>query len=447
MTRVRPVARLASLMLLAAVLVACGKKGPPLAPVLILPARIAPPEISRLGDRVYVQFTVPSTDTDQTTPADIERVEVYALTTQPTDRRPREPFSEDWLDAATLIATLPVRPPGAPAPTATENEEGGDADAAAAGIVTVDDGFVGQGERVTVVERLTSDALIPVTVGDPDEDDEADEDEPDADADRIAPRPLVAPALPRPPIRSYVAFGISSRRREGDASSMVAVPLVAPPPPPGVVTVSYTAESARVTWAAPDTLRAAVQDETVVPPTLESTPILEGLEPSEYVLYDIRSTGDPDIEPPTEMTSPLSSTSYTDVDVEFGTTKCYVVRILDHVGELEVLGDESPATCVVLTDTFPPAAPTGLLAVANAGTISLVWNENTEPDIAGYVVLRGRTSDATLQPLTVEPVEETAFRDSDVELGERYIYQVRAVDTATPPNVSPPSDQIVETAR
>ena len=65
------------------VLVGCGKKGPPLPPLLKVP--VAPPDLvaSRRGDVVDLQFTVPTTNTDGTRPANIERVDIYALTMAP----------------------------------------------------------------------------------------------------------------------------------------------------------------------------------------------------------------------------------------------------------------------------------------------------------------------------------------------------------------------------
>ncbi|MYK89397.1 MAG: hypothetical protein F4018_14265 [Acidobacteria bacterium] len=63
------------------------------------------------------------------------------------------------------------------------------------------------------------------------------------------------------------------------------------------------------------------------------------------------------------------------------------------------------------------------------------------------MVLRGTPPDATLQPLTVEPLVETAFQDTDVTAGGRYVYRVLALDTAVPPNASPLSAPVTETAR
>jgi hypothetical protein len=99
-------------------------------------------------------------------------------------------------------------------------------------------------------------------------------------------------------------------------------------------------------------------------------------------------------------------------------------------------------------DTFSPAPPQGLATVASEGVISLIWEPNTEPDLAGYLVLRGETADATLQPLTLIPITESAYRDTAVTPGARYVYAVVAVDNRFPvPNMSAASTPIEETAR
>ena len=65
---------------------ACGKKGPPLAPHRPSPAAIADVAATRLGETVQVQFTVPASNADGSTPADLAYVDVYAATGSPKDR-------------------------------------------------------------------------------------------------------------------------------------------------------------------------------------------------------------------------------------------------------------------------------------------------------------------------------------------------------------------------
>ena len=110
-------------------------------------------------------------------------------------------------------------------------------------------------------------------------------------------------------------------------------------------------------------------------------------------------------------------------------------------------GEPSAPRCVTPLDQFPPAAPEGLAGVPTPGQISLIWNANTEKDLAGYLILRADAPDGELKAITPAPIKETSYRDTTVKPGMRYIYAIVAVDTATPPNVSPQSARVEETAR
>ena len=77
----------------------------------------------------------------------------------------------------------------------------------------------------------------------------------------------------------------------------------------------------------------------------------------------------------------------------------------------------------------PPAAPTGLVATAGNQTISLDWNNNTEPDLAGYNVYRSTTSGGGYDKLNVALVSTSDYVDNSVTNGIPYYYVVTAVDT------------------
>ncbi len=90
----------------------------------------------------------------------------------------------------------------------------------------------------------------------------------------------------------------------------------------------------------------------------------------------------------------------------------------------------------------------GSTAIPADGVISLLWEPNGEADLDGYLILRGRPGDATLQPLSRTPVKDVRYEDRDVMTGVRYVYAVQAVDTHRPePNVSAESNRVEETAR
>ena len=80
---------LSRVRLLAAIGVAagCGMRGPPLPPLVVVPAAVTVLEIQRVDDDMFIRFEVPSANSDGSEPADLERVEVYALTTHPDPAR------------------------------------------------------------------------------------------------------------------------------------------------------------------------------------------------------------------------------------------------------------------------------------------------------------------------------------------------------------------------
>ena len=62
--------------------------------------------------------------------------------------------------------------------------------------------------------------------------------------------------------------------------------------------------------------------------------------------------------------------------------------------------------------------------------------------MGGYLILRGRASDETLQRLIQVPILETTYLDTTVEAGVGYVYAIVAVDSAMPPNESAPSERV-----
>jgi hypothetical protein len=143
----------------------------------------------------------------------------------------------------------------------------------------------------------------------------------------------------------------------------------------------------------------------------------------------------------------LTSSTFDDPRVEFGVERCYVVRRVEMAGAVAIESAPSNPNCVSPVDTFPPAAPRSLAHIAGGNGVSLLWEANTEPDLAGYLVLRGEAPDDTLSLLTPTPITDTSFLDTTTRRGRTYFYQVVAVDRSTPPNQSAPSERVEETIR
>jgi len=127
-----------------------------------------------------------------------------------------------------------------------------------------------------------------------------------------------------------------------------------------------------------------------------------------------------------------------DKSIRFGESYEYRAQRVSRVSvsgkQLELSGEWSAPVRVEAIDIFPPAVPTGLVAVAvtseNGGpaAIDLSWEPDAESDVAGYIVYR-REGAAPWQRLSpAEPVVGPAFHDAQVQTGHSYFYSVSAVD-------------------
>jgi len=415
----------------------CGKKGPPLPPLLRLPAPPAEISAERRGDDVIVQFNVPAANTDNTRPGNVSRVEVYGFTGATTLN------DEELVKHGTKVGSVDVKAPRDPNQTVEPDESAADLD-------PLEGTGLDQGARARVEERLTAAALRPVAVVKAGE-------KPRRRADTIdTGGPLLGPVSPGVRSRTYVAVGINTHGKKGPASRRVAVPLVPPPPPPPAPTVTYDETAITVAWR---------QLEPLDTDLLPSHPLGVAAPTLGYHVYEVPAlaasgslplavaganrtppdapTGAGVVE--TRLTkAPIGETQYTDSRITWGAERCYAVRAVETIGTLGVESDERAPACVTLKDTFPPAPPKGLRGVASEGAISLIWDPSSEKDLAGYLVLRAVAPGATLEPVTPAPIEAATFNDT-VQPGVRYVYAVVAVDKAG--NRSAPSNRFEEAAR
>jgi hypothetical protein len=112
---------------------------------------------------------------------------------------------------------------------------------------------------------------------------------------------------------------------------------------------------------------------------------------------------------------------------------------------VEIQGLPSDAVPVATTDTFPPAVPQGLVAVADAtaGAIDLSWSPDTDSDLAAYHVYRRDVHGDSLVQRIASVGVETSYRDSGVQPGHSYAYSLSAVDQSG--NESKRSPEVEET--
>jgi len=77
---------------------------------------------------------------------------------------------------------------------------------------------------------------------------------------------------------------------------------------------------------------------------------------------------------------------------------------------------------------YPPAAPTGLYAMAGNEILTLEWNDNSEVDLAGYNVYRSEDSGSGYSQINVSTVLDSDYIDNDVNNFKPYYYVVTAID-------------------
>jgi len=385
-------------------LVACGKKGPPMPPLIKLP--VAPAELTaqRRATTVDLQFVVPFVNTDGTRPANVERVDVYAITGL------RTITNDQIVKLGTKVASLEVKAPRDPDATTEPDNPDEEVDAPQGK-------GLDQGVLAHITEQLTDQAIVPVTLPE------------DKKSSRTAAAPE-GPLLALPmamPSRTYVGVGITTRGRKGPFSTRVSVPLAPPPLPPATPTAFYDEKTIFLNWAPAS---AGDGSDALLP----STPLGASQRELGYNVYQgkTRLTKTAVVEP-----------TFADQLLAWGEERCYVVRTAEKIDEAVVESVASPEVCVTPVDTFPPAAPKTLQSVASVGAITLIWEPNTERDLAGYIVLRGG-GESDLQPITASPVTATQFKD-ELAPGTHHVYAVRAVDKAG--NASVLSNLVEDTAR
>jgi hypothetical protein len=395
----------------------CGKKGPPLPPLVKLP--VAPTGVAarRRATTVDVTLTMPAANTDGTRPANIARVDVYAIT------GPANGTDDVLIKYATKIGSVAVKTPRDPNQTVDVDDP--DSDIEPPGGRGLD-----QGATTHILEKGTPGTWSAIKPSIP----------PPVPARSSAPPavvPLVGPPL-APPVRQFFAAGFNNRGRRGPLSTRVAIPVIDAPATPPDVHVTYDESTITVAWnsvSAP----AAIDDGRLPSRSLVGMRTTNG-----YNVYkvDVSPGGDP-VEgvKETKLTSvPLDDLPFRDGPFEWGAARCYVVRAVTSVAGLTVESEGRPSVCVTPVDTFPPAAPKQPTAIALIGGINLLWDANEEKDLAGYIVLRAPPG-APLTPLTPVPIDATNFTDA-VPTGTSWVYALEAVDRAGNVSpMSPPSDE------
>ena len=237
---------------------------------------------------------------------------------------------------------------------------------------------------------------------------------------------------------TYIVRTRASQKRASADSNAVTLRLFPVPAPITAVEARVTESAVELTWPMPDRTAAG-----------EPMPAITGYRIYRSEIHPSAPASPPQDIPESQAAQLASSqtNSYRDTSIVFDHTYVYVVRSVIQVEGNELDSSDSQPVTVTPRDTFPPAAPQGLVAALLPGSapgtvlVDLSWSINLETDLAGYRVYRSEQEGTRGQLLTPDLLPTPAVRDTSVGPGHRYWYTVTAVDRAG--NESAPDAPVV----
>jgi hypothetical protein len=201
--------------------------------------------------------------------------------------------------------------------------------------------------------------------------------------------------------------------------------------------------------ARPPVLQATgseVREDSVTITWQAPTANIDGSTPLNILGYNVyrmdESQSDPNQRP--LNSAPVSGTTYSDKNFQFGKEYRYIVRSVSlGTGGAQVESLNSNPLSITPKDTFPPSIPQApsIAAGSRVGQLAIFFAPNPESDIAGYDIYRATDQNlpkASWTKLNQTLLTKATFVDERVESGKRYYYYVVAIDTAG--NVSQPSE-------
>lgn len=230
---------------------------------------------------------------------------------------------------------------------------------------------------------------------------------------------------------SYLVRTRASQKRASADSNVVSVRVFSVPERIASVEARLTESAIELSWPAPartsagDPLSALAGYRiyrTEINPSAASSPA------------QVPSRGKR--ETPSAPLATSETNSYFDTAFNFDRTYIYTVRSVIEAEGKELESSDSQVVTVATRDTFPPAAPQGLVVALLPGATpetfvaELSWSINLETDLAGYRVYKSEQENVRGQLLTADLLLAPADRDTSVERGHRYWYTVTAVDRA-----------------
>ena len=243
---------------------------------------------------------------------------------------------------------------------------------------------------------------------------------------------------------SYTVRTRASLKKESADSNPVELRIYPAPDPISDVKAEVTHAGIILTWTAPQRTPVGA-----APPIAayhiyraEAAPPVQS-QPEPTANASVSVSEFPKLKVLVTLIGETPETTFHDLQVEFGATYVYSVRSILQYPGVTLESSDSKLIAVTPRDTFPPAAPQGLVVVLVPGQgempahLEISWAVSPETDIAGYNVYRSEQDDVSGKRLNTDLLLTPAFRDMNAEPGRHYVYTATAVDRAG--NESPAS--------
>ncbi len=243
-------------------------------------------------------------------------------------------------------------------------------------------------------------------------------------------------------------FVVRTTGPKGDRSAFsnqAALIPFAPPAPPTEIKLAGKADGVEVSWTYPEQPAAAPPAAATAPSAAAATsasasstappakPVPERILGFNVYRRDAttKTFGAPVRAAPGEYRSTVDTTA------RFGESYIYSVTAITDPGPLRESAIQGEAE-IKYVDRFPPPAPTEVVALAETGSVRIVWRASSAPDLGGYLVYRRQGAAGDFRKLTEQPITDLQYQDMSVARGATYTYRVTAVDKSG--NESPPGE-------
>jgi len=164
------------------------------------------------------------------------------------------------------------------------------------------------------------------------------------------------------------------------------------------------------------------------------TSLIDGSATRKKILYQVsRSEGGKEFVP---LGDPVSATQYVDSSVLNGKKYFYKVQSLMMLDKDRITGGVTDIVDATPIDKTPPAAPTGVRAIATTAGTKVYWERPDDPGVVGHRVYRRSKNESKGALIGEVAMPSSIYVDKAVPENTKVFYSVTAIDAAESANES-----------